>query len=102
MPSGAVPLPELRDEVSRGYVQINPADAASEGVRNGDTVTLGSRRGSIDVLARVTSEVPPGLLFVPFHFAEACANVLTNPALDPASKMPEYKICAARMDVHSR
>ena len=94
--------PKLRDEVSRGYVQINPADAASEGVRNGDTVTLGSRRGSIDVLARVTSEVPPGLLFVPFHFAEACANVLTNPALDPASKMPEYKICAARMEVHSR
>jgi predicted molibdopterin-dependent oxidoreductase YjgC len=47
----------------------------------------------------VTVEVPAGMLFVPFHFDDACANVLTNPALDPACKMPEYKVCAVRMEV---
>jgi formate dehydrogenase major subunit len=81
----------LNDEVPQGFVQINPADAAKAGVRNRDTVTLRTRRGSIEAQARVTTDVPPGLLFVPFHFAESCANVLTNPALDPACKMPEYK-----------
>jgi formate dehydrogenase major subunit len=94
--------PKLHHEVSRNYVQINPSDAASEGIREGDDVTLTSRRGSIAVTARVTSEVPRKLLFVPFHFADACANELTNPALDPACKMPEYKVCAARMEVHGR
>jgi formate dehydrogenase alpha subunit len=91
--------PKLNDEVPRGFVQINPTNAADEGVKNGDMVTLRSRRGSIDVAAKVTAEVPAGVLFVPFHFGEACANVLTNPALDPACKMPEYKVCAVRMEV---
>ena len=91
--------PKLNDEVPRGFVQISPTDALKEGVKNGDVVTLRSRRGSIHVPAKVTADVPSGVLFVPFHFAEACANVLTNPALDPACKMPEYKVCAARMEV---
>jgi formate dehydrogenase alpha subunit len=91
--------PRLHNEVPRGFVQISPVDAADEGVRNGDVVTLRSRRGSIDAVAKVTAEVPAGVLFVPFHFADACANVLTNPALDPACKMPEYKVCAVRMEV---
>lgn len=94
--------PKLNDEIGSAYVQVNPADAAVEGILDGDDVRLSSRRGSIDVTARVTPEVPPKLLFVPFHFAEASANVLTNPALDPACKMPEYKVCAARMEVHRR
>ncbi len=91
--------PKLNDEVPRSFVQVNPADAAKDGVRSGDMVTLKTRRGSIETQARITTEVPPGLLFVPFHFAESCANVLTNPALDPACKMPEYKVCAVRMEV---
>jgi formate dehydrogenase alpha subunit len=91
--------PKLNDEVPRGFVEINPADAARSGVRSGDVVTLETRRGSIETQARITTQVPPGLLFVPFHFAESCANVLTNPALDPACKMPEYKVCAVRMEV---
>jgi len=90
---------KLNDEVPQSFVQINPADAAGEGIKNGDMVTLKSRRGSIDVPAKVTTDVPAGVLFVPFHFAEACANVLTNPALDPACKMPEYKVCAVGMEV---
>ena len=91
--------PKLNDEVPRGFVQVNPADAADEGIKSGDMVTLSSRRGSIGVPAQVTADVPPGMLFVPFHFGEACANVLTNPALDPTCKMPEYKVCAAKMEV---
>ena len=91
--------PKLNGEVPGAFVQINPADAAKEGVKSGDMVTLRTRRGSIDVRAQVTTDVPSGLLFVPFHFAEACANVLTNPALDPDCKMPEYKVCAVRMEV---
>ncbi|MBN1814955.1 MAG: formate dehydrogenase subunit alpha, partial [Anaerolineae bacterium] len=89
----------LNDEVPRGFVQVNPTDAADEGVKNGDMVTLRSRRGSIDAEAKVPAEVPAGVHFVPFHFGDACANVLTNPALDPACKMPEYKVCAVRMEV---
>jgi len=91
--------PKLNDEVPRGVVQISPTDATDEGIRSGDMVILTSRRGSIAVPAQVTADVPPGVLFVPFHFSEACANVLTNPALDPACKMPEYKVCAAKMEV---
>jgi len=91
--------PKLDSEVSDGFVQINPADAANGRIRNGDVVTLRSRRGSIDALAKVTTDVPPRMVFVPFHFAEACANVLTNPALDPACKMPEYKVCAVNVEV---
>jgi formate dehydrogenase major subunit len=91
--------PKLNGEVPEGFVQVNPTDAAKEGIRSGDVVTVRTRRGHIDVPARVTTEVPPGLLFVPFHFAEACANVLTNPALDAACKMPEYKVCAAEIEV---
>jgi formate dehydrogenase major subunit len=91
--------PRLDDEVPQGFVQVNPADAAGGGIRTGDIVRLSSRRGSITVPAQVSTDVPPGVLFVPFHFSEASANALTNPALDPACKMPEYKVCAARMEV---
>jgi len=62
-------------------------------------VTLETRRGKIKVEAKVTDEVPPGLLFVPFHFADSPANVLTNPALDPGCKCAETKVCAVRMEV---
>ena len=91
--------PRLSHEVPSAFVEVSPADAADAGLRTGDTVTLRSRRGSIDLAAKVTPAVSPGVLFVPFHFRDACANVLTNPALDPACKMPEYKVCAVRMEV---
>jgi predicted molibdopterin-dependent oxidoreductase YjgC len=90
---------KLNDEIPEAFVQVNPVDAADEGVTSGDRVTLRSRRGTISVPAHVTADVPPGVLFVPFHFGEACANVLTNSALDPTCKMPEYKVCAVRMEV---
>jgi formate dehydrogenase alpha subunit len=91
--------PKLIDEVPRGFVEVNPDDASKVGVKNKDVVTLKTRRGSIEAEARVTDEVPPGLLFVPFHFADSCANVLTIPALDPSAKCAETKVCAVKMEV---
>jgi len=91
--------PRLNDEVLGGFVEVNPEDANKAGVRDKDMVTLTTRRGSIETQARVTDDVPSGLLFVPFHFADSCANVLTNPALDPACKCAETKVCAVKMEV---
>jgi len=87
----------LTDQLNSCYVQINPADAQGMGIRNGDMARIESRRGAIEAAARVTKAVPKGSVFVPFHFAEAAANVLTNPALDPVVKIPEYKVCAVRI-----
>ena len=88
----------LTDQLNSCYVQINPADARSMGIRSGDMARIESRRGAIEAEARVTKTVPEGAVFVPFHFAEAAANVLTNPALDPVVKIPEYKVCAVRVE----
>jgi formate dehydrogenase major subunit len=91
--------PRLADEVPDNYCQINTKDASFEKINNGDVIGLETRRGRIEIRARVTNEVPEGLIFVPFHFAESCANRLTNPVLDPACGMPEYKVCAVKVEV---
>jgi len=91
--------PKLIDEVPRSYVEVNPEDADKAGVKDKDMVTLTTRRGTMETEARVTDEVPLGLLFVPFHFANACANVLTISALDPSAKCAETKVCAVKMEV---
>ena len=90
---------KLNDEVQGGFVEVNPEDAGKAGVRDKDLVTLTTRRGTIEARAKVTDDVPSGLLFVPFHFADSCANVLTNPALDPGCKCAETKVCAVKMEV---
>jgi len=59
---------------------------------------VSTRRGRIETLALVTDRGAPGSIFVPFHFAEGAANTLTNDALDPIAKIPEYKVCAARLE----
>ncbi|KPK46324.1 MAG: formate dehydrogenase [Dehalococcoidia bacterium SM23_28_2] len=89
----------LNSEVPECYVEINPEDALMLGVRSGSRIVLETRRGRIEVIARVTERVPQGTVFVPFHFSESCANVLTNPALDPTCKMPEFKVCAVKEEV---
>ena len=80
------------------YVQINPADAAKLDVVSGDKVRVTSRRGSLVVDARVTDMVTEGVLFMPFHFADGPANVLTNTVIDTTAKTPELKVCAARIE----
>jgi formate dehydrogenase major subunit len=88
----------LNKEMPRGFVQINAEDAGRLRIRNSAMVTLKTRRGAVRTSAAISKEVPQGLLFIPIHFAEACANILTNPALDPSCKMPEFKVCAARVE----
>jgi formate dehydrogenase major subunit len=68
------------------------------GVAPGERVRVSTRRGSVELLARSDRDVPPGLVFIPFCYAEAAANLLTNPALDPFGKIPEFKFCAARVE----
>jgi formate dehydrogenase major subunit len=57
-----------------------------------------SRRGQIELDVRITQRIKPGIVFIPFHFAEAAANVLTHAAIDPIAKIPEYKVCAVKME----
>ncbi len=79
-------------------VEINPADAPRIPCWDGAPVRVSSRRGSIVLRARVTEKAAPGVVFIPFHYAEAAANQLTNEALDPQAKIPEYKICAVKIE----
>jgi formate dehydrogenase alpha subunit len=76
---------------------VNPADAGNLGVENGEEIALQSRRGAIRLEAKVTDSVGEGVVFVPFHFGESPANALTNTALDPIAKIPEYKVAAVRI-----
>jgi formate dehydrogenase major subunit len=78
-------------------VEINPADAARLEVKAGDQVKASTRRGTITATALVTKRVRPGVVFIPLHFAENAANRLTNAALDPLTKTPEYKVCAVNL-----
>ena len=77
--------------------EIHPDDAAREGIAEGETVELSTRRGTVRARAVLTERSPSGTVFMPFHFREAAANVLTNDALDPIAKIPELKVCAVRL-----
>jgi len=90
--------PTLEREAPECQVEMNPKDAISLNVRTGQFVRVTSRRGSIRARALVTDVIDEKTIFVPFHYAEAAANILTNPALDPASKIPEYKVCAVKIE----
>lgn len=79
-------------------VWINPADAKALGILNGDAIRVTSRRGAVKATARLTEDVLEKVVFMTFHFAEASANVLTNPALDPVAKTPEFKVCAVKVE----
>ena len=78
-------------------IEINPADAARLAIQDGQTVRVSSRRGSIVLRAWVTQRATTGVVFIPMHFAEAAANLLTIDTLDPLAKIPEYKACAVRV-----
>lgn len=80
------------------YVEINPADAGRMSIDNGAMVRVTSRRGSITLKAKVTNVPDIGVVFIPFHYSEAAANVLTNPVYDPICKIPELKVCAVKLE----
>jgi formate dehydrogenase alpha subunit len=89
---------KLDQEVPEGYVEISPEDADRLGLGKSASVRVVSRRGEIETKAWITRRVSPGTVFIPFHFAEAAANVLTNPVVDPVAKIPEYKVAAVRVE----
>ncbi len=78
-------------------VEINPRDAEALGIDDGDTVLVTSRRGEVTAKARITDSSLRGTIAMTFHFAESPTNELTNPALDPVAKIPEFKVCAVRI-----
>jgi formate dehydrogenase major subunit len=77
--------------VSRGTV-------AKLGIQPGDMIRVATRRGAVELTARQDDGIPDGVVFIPFAFVEAAANLLTNPKLDPFGKIPEFKFCAARVE----
>jgi formate dehydrogenase alpha subunit len=79
-------------------VELHPRDAARLGLASGEWVDVSSRRGTITARLLVTGRSPEGTVFIPFHFAEAAANVLTDNRLDPRAKIPDYKVCAVRIE----
>ncbi|OEU53863.1 MAG: formate dehydrogenase subunit alpha [Desulfobacterales bacterium C00003060] len=88
----------LSREGPEAFVEINPKDAKTIGVRDGKPVRVFSRRGDITVKARLTRDVPEKTVFIPFHFAEAPANILTHYHCDPGADIPEFKVCAVRVE----
>lgn len=79
------------------YVEISPEDSKKLTIKDGEMLTVASRRGAIRIKARVTHKVSEGLVFIPMHYSEAAANVITNDALDNTCKIPEFKVCAVKI-----
>ncbi|MFT5174583.1 MAG: formate dehydrogenase major subunit [Gammaproteobacteria bacterium] len=77
---------------------LSSRDLIKLGIAPGEAIRVVTRRGAIELIARVDGAIPQGMVFVPFCYAEAAANTLTNPALDPFGKIPEFKFCAARLE----
>jgi len=88
----------LNENVPEGYVELNPNDAQNYNIKDGETISISSRRGSLRVKTKVTEKTKPNVVFFPWHFFEAAANKLTNDALDPLCKIPEYKVCSCRIE----
>jgi formate dehydrogenase major subunit len=89
----------LDDLEPEAIASLAPAELRRLGIRAGDRVRVATRRGAIELTARADSAVAPGMVFIPFCYAEAAANILTNPQLDPFGKIPEFKYCAARVEL---
>jgi assimilatory nitrate reductase catalytic subunit len=93
-------VPELVAAVPEMYVEVHPDTAQRAGLADGDVAEVVSRRGTVRARVRCVPSLRVDLVFLPFHFPGAGrANLLTNPALDPVSRMPEFKVCAVRLAV---
>jgi formate dehydrogenase major subunit len=88
----------IMERCPESLVEINPKDAEKLGVSAGQFVKVSSRRGVVQAKSEVTTRVSEGTIFMNFHFKEAAVNLLTNPALDPIAKIPEYKVCAVKVE----
>lgn len=88
----------LEEIYPEAVCEIHPGDAADLGLETGDWVNVSSRRGTITLRVLVTGRSPQGMLFVPFHFAEAAANLLTLDRIDERAKIPDYKNTAVKVE----
>jgi formate dehydrogenase major subunit len=88
----------LNDLLGEETADISPLDAVELGIGHGEMIRVASRRGEVKVMANVSDRIPKGVVWMAFHFREACANWLTNPAFDPVSQTAEYKACAVRIE----
>ncbi len=87
------------DEIEpEAVASLAPSDLRRMGMKPGDRVRVSTRRGAIELKARSDGAIPPGMVFIPFCYVEAAANLLTNPQLDPLGKIPEFKYCAAKVE----
>jgi formate dehydrogenase major subunit len=87
----------LNERAPEAYVEISLKDAARLGLQDGGMATIASRRGKIEARVKIITTAADGTVFIPFHFAKAAANKLTNAALDPISGIPELKVCAVKI-----
>ncbi len=88
---------DINRVIGRSFVEIHPTDAAKLGVVDGGRAKVSSRRGEVEVDALVTDRVSEGVIFMPFHFVDGAANRLTNNVVDPIAKIPEFKVCSAKV-----
>ncbi len=88
----------LSSVLPEAYIELNPDDAQQLGLSDNQKVKVSSRRGSIEIKVQISKRVGKGRVFIPFHYKEAAANVLTNTALDPVAKIPELKVCAVKIE----
>jgi formate dehydrogenase (coenzyme F420) alpha subunit len=88
----------LEQEAPTGWIEINPEDAKALNVKDKEIVKAVTRRGEVKVPAKVTKDIKKGVMFMPFHYKECAANILTNNALDPIAKIPEFKACAVKVE----
>ena len=90
--------PSLNKEVEEGFAEINPRKAKELGIIQGERIKVFSRRGEIEIKADLSERMERNTIFIPFHFVESAANMLTNPAFDPIAKIPEFKVCAVKIE----
>jgi formate dehydrogenase alpha subunit len=90
--------PSLHHENPEVFIQIHPEDAQRLNLKEGEKLKVSSRRGCLTAKAWLTERVRPGVVFIPMHYLENAANRLTNAALDPVTKTPEYKVCAVSLE----
>jgi predicted molibdopterin-dependent oxidoreductase YjgC len=91
--------PSLNKEVEEGFAEINPRQAKEVGIIQGERIKVFSRRGEIEIKADLSERMEGNTIFIPFHFVESAANRLTNPAFDPIAQIPEFKVCAVKIEV---
>jgi anaerobic selenocysteine-containing dehydrogenase len=95
-------IPRLAKQAATPYIELHPSDAQAHAINSGDSVIVESVRGRVTVESKINDSLRPGVVFMPFHWGDmfspgVAANDLTNDALDPISKEPEYKVCAVKI-----